>query len=138
MKKTLLFLNFVILFAICTALPLCAKSKPNPKLGQLITQKIKIGGKKVSCQLIFYGITEYDEAGNEVHVKNLNDWELLSEYDSKGNLVHRKITNSSGTSESWSEYDENENLVHTLIISDSMGQEDIYMEYDANGNKIFE
>ena len=138
MKKTLLFLNFVILLAICTALPLCAKTKPNPKLGQLITQKIKIGGKKVSCQLIFYGITEYDETGNEIHENSLDDRELLSEYDSKGNLVHRKIVSSSGTTESWSEFDDNGNLVHTLIISDSLGQNDIYREYDANGNMIFE
>lgn len=143
MKKSFIFINFVILLALFTGLPLYAKSSANKKvverkLGQLFTQKIKIGGKKVSCKLIFYGITEYDEDGNEVHMSTLNDRETFSEYDSKGKEVYHKTVSSSGTTESWYEYGENGNDVHILIISDLLGQNDIYREYDASGNKIFE
>ena len=108
-------------------------------LGEVITKDDKSVTNKLKVTKVFTQeeiillldiVNEYDEKGNQIHLKDSKGCEEWNEYDEKGNQIHHKDFKGY---ECWKEYDEKGNLIY---YKDSYGYE-VWKEYDEKGNLIY-
>lgn len=134
---------------------LCA-SLYSETLGDKVYKQVSLKGETFYKWLAYNAITEYDENGNEIHLKSVDKslYEVWQNFDSNNNIIYKKsslgylgeieefyeyntkgllisVKTTDGIQEKY-EYDENNNLIHFYKIN---GKEEWY-EYNSQGQKI--